>query len=99
MTASVSRRVGEIPPMHGDPRAACGPGKISAIVRLSFFPDKRSPFVTARNANAAKRVCVDCPIVQACGRWALRSGEPFGVWGAMSAEDRERLLNPPTQPG
>lgn len=99
VTANVSRRIGALPPMTDDPLAACAPGRISPAVRLSFFPDAKAPFVVGRNSNAAKAVCCSCPLVIECGRWALRSREPHGVWGAMDAGDRKRMLNPSKEPG
>lgn len=40
----------------------------------------------------AKSVCAACPVVQSCLRWALAAREPYGIWGGMSAEEREQLL-------
>lgn len=44
----------------------------------------------AREA-AAKAVCARCPVVSACRAHALASGEPFGIWGGLSAEERRRM--------
>lgn len=44
----------------------------------------------AREA-AAKAVCARCPVVSACRAHALASGEPFGIWGGLSAEERRRV--------
>jgi WhiB family redox-sensing transcriptional regulator len=40
----------------------------------------------------AKAVCAQCPVIQNCLRWALAAREPYGVWGGLSAEERESLL-------
>ncbi|MFH9016477.1 WhiB family transcriptional regulator [Streptomyces sp. NPDC017943] len=39
----------------------------------------------------AKAVCRRCPVLQTCAQWALEQGEPHGVWGAMSEDERRRL--------
>lgn len=48
-------------------------------------------FGTASDAcaeNEAKRVCARCPVVVECRRWALESGEEWGVWGGLSEVER-----------
>ncbi|MFF1546355.1 WhiB family transcriptional regulator [Streptomyces sp. NPDC058291] len=39
----------------------------------------------------ARAVCNRCPVMTACGSWALHSGEYDGVWGAMTAGERRAL--------
>ncbi|MET7331161.1 WhiB family transcriptional regulator [Nonomuraea sp. NPDC005650] len=34
-----------------------------------------------RPARPARRICRACPVQAACLDWALRTGEPDGVWG------------------
>ncbi|MFF3213706.1 WhiB family transcriptional regulator [Streptomyces sp. NPDC002886] len=41
---------------------------------------------------AAKRVCADCPVRAACLEHALRTREPYGVWGGLTEEERRTLL-------
>jgi WhiB family redox-sensing transcriptional regulator len=40
---------------------------------------------------AAKAICADCGVQSDCLTWALRAGEPDGVWGGTTPEER-RLL-------
>ena len=43
-----------------------------------------------RNRDAAaKAMCLRCPVLQQCREHALRVREPYGVWGAMTEEERE----------
>jgi WhiB family redox-sensing transcriptional regulator len=44
-----------------------------------------------RRERAAKAVCATCPVVDQCLAWALAAGEPYGVWGGLSPEERRRL--------
>lgn len=61
-------------------------------VELFFHPDnERGPSRSEREA-AAKAVCARCPVLQRCREHALQSREPYGVWGGLSVEERERLL-------
>lgn len=39
----------------------------------------------------AKKVCAGCPVVADCLAWALRAGEPVGVWGGTTPEERRYL--------
>lgn len=36
----------------------------------------------------AKRVCARCPVRWECGRLAFETGEQFGVWGGLTADER-----------
>lgn len=48
----------------------------------------------ARGANrrereeAAKRVCRECPVIRECRQHAL-AAEDYGVWGGLTAQERE----------
>jgi WhiB family redox-sensing transcriptional regulator len=42
----------------------------------------------------ARAVCHRCPVMTACGSWALRNGESDGVWGGMTAAERRALRVP-----
>lgn len=50
-----------------------------------FFPDKGDP----KTAAAAKRFCARCPVVSECLEFGM--GEHMGVWGGLTARERERL--------
>ncbi|MET9701012.1 WhiB family transcriptional regulator [Streptomyces sp. NPDC006529] len=41
--------------------------------------------------EAAKRVCAVCPVRSACLEHALRTHEPFGVWGGLTEDERREL--------
>jgi len=45
-----------------------------------------------RRDAAANAVCRRCPVIQACLRHALQVQEPHGVWGGLSAEERQDAL-------
>lgn len=47
-----------------------------------FYPEK------GQSANAAKRVCSQCPVRQECLDWAVDAGEDHGVWGGLSRKER-----------
>ncbi|RNG31101.1 WhiB family transcriptional regulator [Streptomyces botrytidirepellens] len=39
----------------------------------------------------AKAVCRGCPLMDSCLQGALERGEAFGVWGAMSEDERHAI--------
>lgn len=39
----------------------------------------------------AKAVCRSCPVRRECLRYALTSVEQWGIWGATTARERERI--------
>jgi WhiB family redox-sensing transcriptional regulator len=56
-----------------------------------FLPEGiRGPRKRAREA-AAKAICAECPVMTQCLNWALATGEPYGVWGGTTPEEREVL--------
>jgi len=65
-------------------RAACqGSGD-------SFFfpPEAERTVARALRIARAKAICAGCPALVECRDYALRAGEPFGVWGGLSEEER-----------
>ena len=40
---------------------------------------------------AAKAVCASCPVRAECLDYALHAGEPYGVWGGLTAVERAPL--------
>ena len=52
-----------------------------------FFPVGRSIQALAQ-AEAAKAVCMRCPVRAECLKWAIRTGQTTGVWGGMSEHER-----------
>lgn len=39
-------------------------------------------------AEFALRACLDCPVMVACGRYAVTAEEPCGIWGGLTPKDR-----------
>ena len=57
-----------------------------------FSPDsERGPRRRDREA-AAKALCAVCPVRRACLEHALQVREPYGVWGGLNINEREKLL-------
>ena len=50
-----------------------------------FFPEKGG------SSADAKRVCLGCDVRAECLAYALAHNEPFGIWGALSARERNGL--------
>jgi WhiB family redox-sensing transcriptional regulator len=49
----------------------------------------------ARQIEQAKEICHDCPVECQCRNWALDTGEPYGVLGGLSEDERRALLRQP----
>ena len=52
-------------------------------------------FVRGAAQQAAKQVCVGCPVITECLDHALRVRESYGVWGGHTEDERARLLGGP----
>ncbi|MDX2356998.1 WhiB family transcriptional regulator [Dietzia sp. PP-33] len=44
-----------------------------------------------RKESAAKKLCAQCPVIEACRAHAMAHRELYGVWGGMTEADRHRL--------
>jgi WhiB family redox-sensing transcriptional regulator len=43
--------------------------------------------------NRAKDICANCPVQEDCLDWAMEQQEPYGIWGGLTARERDRLRN------
>ncbi|MBN2176921.1 MAG: WhiB family transcriptional regulator [Demequinaceae bacterium] len=59
---------------------------------LFFHPENERGFARQRRAEAAKRYCARCPVREHCRQHALSVREPFGVWGGLSEDERNAIL-------
>jgi WhiB family transcriptional regulator, redox-sensing transcriptional regulator len=51
-----------------------------------FFP------VSDSQAGAAKAICAECPVQDACLEHALETHQPDGIWGGLTPIERHRLV-------
>jgi hypothetical protein len=56
-----------------------------------WFPVGTSPDALAAE-NHAKAVCWRCPVMEACGQWALEQRESAGIWGGLTEKERRKIL-------
>ena len=52
-----------------------------------FYPDDEED-----PAEAAKSICAECPVLEACLEYAIASREKVGVWGGHTARERRRII-------
>ncbi len=57
-----------------------------------FHPVAERGPARRRRDQAAISVCLRCPVVTECRRYALNAQEPYGVWGGLSEDDRANIL-------
>ncbi|MER5598622.1 WhiB family transcriptional regulator [Streptomyces sp. NPDC002265] len=55
-----------------------------------FFPVGDTG-LTLLQSEEAKAVCCRCPVIEQCLRWALKTGQDFGVWGGLSERERRSM--------
>lgn len=66
---------------------------------LFFHPEReRGPARAAREARA-KQICQGCPVLQQCRDHALAVREAYGVWGGLSAVERDEQIRTATVVG
>lgn len=51
--------------------------------------DPEGMFLTTEiGVEQAKAVCHACPVLHDCREWAIAHAEPWGIWGALTPEER-----------
>ncbi len=71
-------------------------GACRAVDSTVFFhPEHERGAARATRDAIAKALCARCPVVRECREHALAVHEPYGIWGGLSAADREQILHPP----
>ena len=50
-----------------------------------FFPE------LGKSGREAKRICIRCDVRKECLEYALKTRQPFGVWGGKSDRERQKL--------
>lgn len=55
-----------------------------------FFP-VGSPGPVLEQIAAAKALCAKCPVRAACLRFALETGQGYGIWGGLTEDERRNL--------
>jgi WhiB family transcriptional regulator, redox-sensing transcriptional regulator len=59
---------------------------------MFYHPDNERGVSRARREMRAKAICSSCPVRAMCLASALKTREPYGVWGGLSVEEREQRL-------
>lgn len=52
-------------------------------------------YAGGRKFHQAVAICQTCPVKQACLDYALETGQPQGVWGGLTPEQRNQLRRQP----
>jgi WhiB family redox-sensing transcriptional regulator len=82
--------------VHPTPVAALWEWQYRGLCRLTspelfFHPERERGPARRRREARALAVCRRCPVLEECREHALRVGEPYGVWGGMTEQDREAI--------
>ncbi|MEJ6493518.1 MAG: WhiB family transcriptional regulator [Actinomycetes bacterium] len=56
---------------------------------IFYHPDGERGSARERRVSTAKAICAACPVMAQCRAHALKTKEPYGVWGGLGEEDRE----------
>lgn len=85
---ALTRLVGEMAGIEDDLRQGACLGHDPEL----FFPSGHlTPPMQEYQRLAAKRICVTCPVRDACLEGALARSEPYGIWGGMTTRERRSL--------
>jgi WhiB family redox-sensing transcriptional regulator len=80
--------------------AQCRPNKGAEVLDTTWmvqgkcreFPPEKFFPSDGVGVEIAKRICVDCPVREACLEYALFHNIEHGVWGGASERARRRMI-------
>lgn len=55
------------------------------------LPNKDDRKQVATYIQHAQLICSSCPVIKECGDYAIRTREPYGVWGGLTVDQRKTL--------
>lgn len=58
-----------------------------------FYPEMKNHKASYEDAETAKRACRECPLMDACATYAIVGHERDGIWGSLSAYERNQIRN------
>lgn len=58
----------------------------------TFFSPQSGRSIPLRQTLRAKAVCARCPVQKQCLDAALSRGEPEGIWGGLTPQERRKLV-------
>jgi WhiB family redox-sensing transcriptional regulator len=67
---------------HGEPPCATTDPEM-------YFPPKGMQ--ASIEIRMAKALCDTCPVKTECLTYALEANEPYGIWGGLTTNERDRL--------
>lgn len=65
-------------------------GRCREIPDLFYNAEDEAKSIRRRKEAAAKKLCAQCPVIDACLRHATANRELYGVWGGMTEAERHR---------
>lgn len=81
-----------LPPM-ADVWAWQQPGLCRGVDSSMFFGvEGESRHTRIHREQVAKALCGQCQVIAECREYAMTVGEPYGIWGGLSAAERQTLL-------
>ena len=67
-------------------------GEIGAGIQIGPNAFHAMDYLGVGDTGRAKAVCAECPVRQDCLEFALTVREKEGVWGGLTAVERQRLV-------
>lgn len=55
----------------------------------AWFPNEHEG--RSSEIKKAKKICQQCPAIRECLTYALVANEQYGIWGGLTASERQRL--------
>ncbi len=90
-------RVPMVNTVEGDTSWMTSAACLGTDTRMWFADVKKGGLTDVQKAAAAakvrraKGICGSCPVVADCLEWAMTTPERYGLWGGLTADERQTL--------
>ena len=73
------------PPEHEDMEGWWAGAACEGLDTYLFFPER------GKSNRRAKQLCMECPVIDDCLEYAMKTRQKYGVWGGLGEEQRRKL--------
>ena len=80
------------PPIHESYDWQFDGACLGADAEVFFSPEYERGIRRTEREDRAKLICARCPVAERCLEFALQTREAHGIWGGLTAGERERLF-------
>jgi WhiB family redox-sensing transcriptional regulator len=92
------RDVGPLNPINWASRAACSDMDTDLFYPEASLDERKKGVWNPADYEAARQVCLGCPVRPECYEYAMATEEEWGMWGGFTPEERKAMKKSGLEP-